>query len=122
MKKEKGIIIRRAVDRISTNKEFMSYYLRRYQEIESIGESGLIAHLGCKENGYIRLALCKHPKMSREVSLEAINQISEFTGISSITILGVIRHVDAVENLRELNSRSLIAAREKSDTDGSINE
>jgi hypothetical protein len=101
--------------RLSTEKDFMSFILYRYMEIESISDSDLIEGLNCSAENFYRLALCKAPNVTAGDFVERLERICAYSKTTMVDINRIIKRVDAISKLSSVESQNsyLMAARDK---------
>lgn len=117
---------------------YMAWILAAYQKFENLTDNQLRIKLGTNEHMLARLALCKRPSPNSPNFQVQINQIAEYSNIGKLTLVNIIRHVDALTALsnqwvgedREADTnqhlpvqRGLLAAsRDKSESETSQSE
>ncbi len=101
--------------KISSDRDFMSFVLNKYIELEKKSEQDLIDVLKCSMEDYYKLSLCKVPNSTSIDFIDKLNNISEYTHASIIELNKIIKRVDAIIHLplSENNSSYLMAARDK---------
>lgn len=108
-------LLKRAIERIEDNHEFMAYILKKYSEIERISESELISRLECSPDNYYKLALCKAPAMHTEDFHQRLHVIGEYTHIMADKLTMVIKRVQTILKFTTRTENILLAARDKED-------
>jgi hypothetical protein len=79
--------------------EYMAWILAAYQKFENLTDTQLRNKLGTNEHMFARLALCKRPLPNSPDFQVQINQIAEYSNIDNLTLVNMIRHVDALTAL-----------------------
>ena len=99
----------------SLEKDFMSFVLNKYLEIEKIPETELISLLGCSKEDFYKLALCKAPDIAGKDFIERVRTISEYSRVPILELNKIIKRVDAISKLSTTESYNsfLMAARDK---------
>lgn len=118
-------LFEQASDKLSNNREFMAFYLEKYQEIERINQQDLCSQLNCSQEEYYNLALCKAPKADSEEFISRLNSIGQYTGVPVLGLSNIIKRVNTVLTLsKQTDKNYLIAARDKNKQkgNGSIEE
>lgn len=96
--------------KVSQDKEFIAYYLHRYGELENKKINEIISELNCDEENFYRLGLCNTPNQN----IAELNEISAYVGVSALSILNILKHIDTIEEFSNTTSdQMLIAARDK---------
>src|SRR5688500_14607706 len=103
---EKIELLKYAVERISGNKDYMGFYLKHYCALENITDPELILKLNSNYENYLKLGLCIVPGLSDNSFVDRINVISEYTHISALDIIRIIKHVSTIQHFREIPSES----------------
>ena len=92
----------------------MASVFARYRAAEHVGEGQLVSLLGCSEQGYLRLALCRTPQRP---SPDTFRQLAAFAGADPLALARVVRRVEAVEAIKAgaeaVAPSTLLAARER---------
>lgn len=103
-----------AAQRASQRPEFVASLFARYRAAEHVDDEQVASQLGCSEQGYLRLALCRAP---RQPSADDFQQLAAFAGADPLALARIFRRVERIEALRagaEQATRStLLAARER---------
>ena len=118
--------------------EYMAWILAAYQKLENLTDTQLRNKLGTNEHMLARLSLCKRPLPNSPDFQVQINQIVEYSNIDKLTLVNIIRLVDALTAFSSQGSvedqeaasthhltaqRGLLAAtRDKSDSETSQSE
>lgn len=103
--------------KITANKEFVAYFLDQYLAIEGTTVEALMEILKCDIESYYKLGLCKIPAVDDKNYLVQLNNVSTYTGISSLELNKIIKRVSAVVELRSNDNSYLMAARDKKKKD-----
>jgi len=111
---DKVELLRYAVQKISDNRDYMGFYLKKYCSLERITDAQLIGKLNSDYEDYFKLGLCIAPESSNKDFLDKVNVISDYTHISSLDIIHIIKYVATIEHFNDIPSESiLMAARDK---------
>lgn len=117
---EKVKLLELAVEKVSSDKSYIAFLIKRYLESESISQEEMRALLRCTEEDYYRLSLCKTPDIESADYLSRLNKICEYTHTSAIELNGIIKRANGIVKLSEDQSDSksyLMAARDKHNID-----
>jgi len=107
-------LLKYAVQKISDNRGYMGFYLKKYCSLENLTDAQLIEKLHCNYEDYFKLGLCIVPELTSKNFLDRINIISEYTHVSSLEIIRITKHVATIEHFNDIPSESmLMAARDK---------
>ena len=105
-----------AVRRAEQRPEFVASVLARYRDAEHVGEEQVASRLGCSEQDYLRLALCRAP---RQPSAGDFQQLAAFAGADALALARIFRRVAALDALHagaeQVTRSTLLAARERED-------
>lgn len=101
--------------KLSSEKEYMSFVLYKYREIEDKSEQDLLNVLRCSFEDLYKLALCKVPNTTAEDFTDRLRNISEYSHSSLLELNKIIKRVDAIIQISstENNNAYLMAARDK---------
>ncbi|WP_276348833.1 hypothetical protein [Daejeonella sp. JGW-45] len=100
--------------KLANDSGFIAYYLKKYQELESVSANAICSELNCSEENYLRLSLCKTPDAYAEDFSTRINDISQHTGVSPFGLSKIIKRVANILKLSEnVSPAFLMAARDK---------
>jgi hypothetical protein len=121
---EKIELLRMGARKIASEKDFMSFVLNRYQEMEQISETELIAVLNCSLENFYRLALCKAPDATANDFVQRLEKISEYSQTPKEELNRIIKRVDTLSKLQmaEFQHSVLMAARDKDSTKDRLSE
>ena len=117
---EKIKLLALAVEKVSSDKSYLAFLIKKYLESESISQQDLRALLRCTEEDYYKLNLCKIPNVENADFLSRLNKICEYTHTSVIELNGIIKRANAIVKFSEdqPDSRNyLMAARDKHNID-----
>lgn len=112
-------LLKITVKKISSEREFMAFALSAYMQIEKISEEHLINSLGCTQENFYKLALCKAPISTSVDFLERLEKISEYTSSSILELNKVLKRVDTISKFNSVSDNYnsfLMAARDKSES------
>lgn len=99
---------------IASNEEFLAYVLNQYSEIEHVTTEAIMEMLECNIESYYKLGLCKAPITAHANYITELNKVTDYVGISAISLNKIIRRVDTIMQLRNSNTENyLMAARDK---------
>ena len=93
--------LRRAADRVSTNRSFMAYLLARWGEIKGLSWSEAAERIGCTDDTIHRLAFCRRPDPSADRFADNVEHIAYYARIDPGVLARLVRQVDAIQALRE---------------------
>lgn len=113
---EKVNLLGLAVDKVSSDKSFVAFLMKKYSEYENIPQQNLLSQLRCSEESYYKLCLCKAPDVEASDFLSRLNSISEYSHVSAIELNRVIKRANAILRLSEDEEQArnfLMAARDK---------
>jgi hypothetical protein len=111
---EKVNLLGMAVDRVSLDKSFLAFLMKKYSEYENISQQNLLSQLRCSEESYYKLCLCKAPDVEATDFLSRLNSISEYAHVSALELNRIIKRANAILKFSEDEARSyLMAARDK---------
>lgn len=114
-------LLKTANKNIETDSGFFAHYLGKYSEIENVSETDIISMLNCTTENYYKLGLCKAPPVNSKDFVQRLNNISDYTGISVLTLNKIIKRVHSVLKISEINKHAdtsyLMAARDKNKKD-----
>jgi hypothetical protein len=113
--KERFELLKDAFRRISDNRDFIGYYLKKYCEFENITDQELAKKFNWAFEDYFRLGLCITPDQSSLDFIDRIDKISEYTHLSSLVIVTIIKHVAAIEHFNDISSDSMLLAARQND-------
>jgi hypothetical protein len=104
-----------AFKKVDEDNDFMAFVLKKYLETEKISEQELLSSLSCSLEDYYKLALCRVPKTDAQNFVERLNNISQYTHISTLELNKIIKRVDAILKFADSsnNNTLLMAARDK---------
>lgn len=85
-----------AVKKMSKDKNFMSFILDRYMELENITKDDLISKLHCSLHDFYKLALCKVPYTREKDFKERIKDISEYCSMLDFELSEIIKRVEGI--------------------------
>ncbi len=117
---EKVKFLELAVEKVSSDKSYLAFLIKRYLESESISQQELRALLRCTEEDYYKLSLCKTPDIGSADFLSRLNKICEYTHTSAIDLNRIIKRANAIVKFSEDQPDSgnyLMAARDKYNID-----
>ena len=112
---------------LADDREFMAFYLEKFQEIENISQQDLCSQLNCSSEEYYKLALCKAPEADSTEFISRLNNIGQYTGVSVFGLSSMIKRVNSILTLSGQSHKNyLMAARDKTkkeddDTKGDVN-
>ena len=89
-----------AVRKAAARREYLAYYLVRYQEQEELTEEAMMEFVGCFGEDYYRLALCQVPDTQGADFAVRLDRVAAYAGASTMKVAQVIRQVAALEALR----------------------
>lgn len=108
---------------ISSNEEFLAYFLAQYSEIEHVTTEAIMEMLECSIESYYKLGLCKAPITTHANYITELSKITDYIGISAISLNKIIRRVDTIMQLRDNKSENyLMAARDKNKKSNDLND
>lgn len=104
-----------ANNKIANDSNFMAYVLDQYLSIEGKTRENIIQEISLDKEQYYKLGLCKVPLWGSENYLDDLDKIAIYVGISSMTLNGIIKRVNAVAQFKRKNQENsyLMAARDK---------
>lgn len=83
--------------------QFMASLIARYRTQEKLSDTDLALHLNASRAQVIRLSLCKCPDAHSPDFPKQISQIATYSGIELERIVRIIRQVEGLESLAQLN-------------------
>jgi hypothetical protein len=121
------------VKRIQDDKDFFASVIEAYKESTNFDDEALAKDLGLSKLDLARLALCRRPNSDKQIFADQVRQIAEYVGTEANKLATIVRHVEALESLKQLPESSagkeippqqmkfvpglITAARDKSDSD-----
>lgn len=103
-----------ANNELADDREFMAFYLEKFQEIENISQQDICLQLNCSSEEYYKLALCKAPEADSSEFISRLNNIGQHTGISVFGLSSMIKRVNSILSLSGQSHKNyLMAARDK---------
>lgn len=112
-------LLEAAYTKATTNSEFIAYFLSKYSEMENIQRPEIISLLGSSTENYLKLGLCRAPKVDFDDYPARLAKISEFTGVKLVALNQIIRRVNTISMFKnvEVNKENvyLMAARDKNE-------
>jgi hypothetical protein len=90
----------RLAHKLRGNAGYLSNVLFAYQQQEHLTDDALAHRLSLDPSQLPRLALCKRPQTDRFA--EQVSQIAAYTGANEAALAQMIRHVDALQQLRTM--------------------
>ena len=76
--------------------DFIAYYLVKYSEFERISEDEIMSNLNCTIENYFKLGLCRVPDVNSEDFINRLNNISEYSLVSTIELNRIIKRVNSL--------------------------
>jgi hypothetical protein len=113
---EKINLLGMAVNKVSADKSFVAFLMKKYSEYENMSQQNLLSQLGCSEESYYKLCLCKAPDVEATDFLSRLNSISEYAQVSAIELNRIIKRANIILKLSEDEAQAqnyLMAARDK---------
>lgn len=113
---EKVTLLGMAVNKVSADKSFVAFLMKKYSEYENISQQSLLSQLHCSEESYYKLCLCKVPDLEGADFLHRLNSISEYAQVSAIELNKIIKRANAILKFSEDEEQArnfLMAARDK---------
>lgn len=89
-----------AARKAAARREYLAYYLVQYQQQEELTEEAMMEFVGCSDEDYYRLALCKVPDTQGADFAVRLDRVAAYAGASTVQVAQVIRQVAALEALR----------------------
>lgn len=103
-----------AFKNISEDRNFLSFYLLKYLDIEKVSQQEVMKNLNSSLENYYRLGLCRVPDSSSSSYIEQLNKISEHSHVSTLGLNTIIKRVDAILKFSDVTDNSfLMAARDR---------
>ncbi len=114
---DSALLIRLAATRAAGRPFYLAAMLERYRRDTDQDEEQLAAMLGCSREALPKLALCRAPDADAVGFRQEIELIAAFAGVRASALAQIIRHVGALEALREPlpDTDGLLAARDRGD-------
>lgn len=109
-----------AVNKVSADKSFVAFLMKKYSEYENMSQQNLLSQLRCSEESYYKLCLCKAPSVEAADFLSRLNCISEYAQVSVIELNRIIKRANTILKLSEDEAQAqnyLMAARDKHEND-----
>ena len=107
-----------AARKAAAREGYIAYFLEKYREYERLDEEALREQLGCTTTAYYRLALSRAPQQEQPDFRDHVQRIASVANVSPFELARILRHVWALQSLREAEYASgerhmLLAARDR---------
>lgn len=112
MKSKSDDALIRLAEKLSHDRRFMSYALASYQQQEELDIEQLAGSLRIPRLLLLRLALCRRPNSESEQFAQQVREVADYTLTDEGQLANLLRQVEAIEKLRELERSTLNSARE----------
>jgi hypothetical protein len=119
---DKVRLLELANKKVADDSDFIAYFFTKYSEIEKKSQQEIISTLNCSFENYYKVGLCRIPDINETDFLQRLNNISQYSNISSLELNKIIKRVNSVlkfsDNINLQNtSPFLMAARDKKKKD-----
>lgn len=109
-----------AADKVSSDSSFIAFTIKKYLEFENVSAKELPSVLGCSEEDYYKLLLCRVPEINASDFVARLTKICQYTNSSVIELNKIIKRTTSLLNLSESQIEQntyLMAARDKYNKD-----
>jgi len=106
-----GALLRLA-GKLRHDRRFMSYALASFQHQEELDIEQLADSLRIPPVLLLRLALCRRPNSESEQFAQQVREVADYTLTDEGQLANLLRQVEAIEKLRELERTTLNSAGE----------
>ena len=107
-------LLETAFENAAADSAFFAFFIRKYQEAENVDAAAVATLFQCGPEAYYRLGLCTVPDVGAPNYLNELNKISEYIGISTLSLNQVLKRAVAIVKLSGATAPSaLLAARDK---------
>ncbi len=109
-----------AVNKVSSDRRFVAFLMKKYSEYENISQENMLSQLGCTEESYYKLCLCTAPDVEATDFLSRLNNISEYAEVSAFELNRIIKRANVILSFSEDEEQArnfLMAARDKQSDD-----
>lgn len=113
---EKLEILEMAAKKVSSDGGFIAFIVMKYLEFEKISQKELVSILGCSEEDYYKLLLCRAPEVNASDFVKRLTNICQYTNASMIELNKIIKRTVSLLNLSE-SQEYFMAARDKNGKD-----
>jgi hypothetical protein len=101
-----GALLRLA-GRLRHDRRFIAYALASFQHQEELDIEQLADSLRIPPVLLLRLALCRRPNSESEQFAQQVREVADYTLTDDAQLANLLRQVDAIEKLRELERSTL---------------
>lgn len=85
----KNEFLKYAVNKLSDNKDFISYYFKKYIENFKSSPKEIAKKLKCNMHDYYKVALCKFPKINKDFD-SRLGRIADYANVSFADLKQII--------------------------------